>query len=71
MKASNTKKYLMTSSNDNCVIIVSAEEKTHHNDVFLSEATLNANIKNNQFIKHETLKYNNQPVYILKEDMAK
>jgi len=69
MKASNTKKYLMTSSNDNCVIIVSAEEKTHHNDVYLSESTLKANVKNGKFIKHEKLIFNDSPVYVLKEDM--
>ena len=61
----------MTTSNDGCVIIVKAEEKTSHKDIYISPDCLKQNLKAEKFIKHETLKYNDSAVYVLKEDMLK
>jgi hypothetical protein len=67
--ASETKKYLITKSNDGCVVAVRAEEKTHKTDVFIGEATMQKNIDNEVFIAHNTLEYNNEPLYIYHEDI--
>ena len=69
MIISNSKKYLMTTSNDGCVINVSSEDRTHPNDIFMSRSTLEANVKNGKFVKHQSLKYNDNSVYVLKEDL--
>lgn len=61
----------MTTSNDGCVVIVKAEEKTNHKDIYISSDCLGRNVKAEKFIKHETLKYNDSPVYVLKEDVEK
>ena len=59
----------MTTSSDGCVVIINSEEKTDNKDIFLSSDCLKFNVKNKKFIKHKVLKYNNSPVYVLKEDM--
>ena len=60
----------MTTSSDGCVVVVKAEEKTTPKDLFISNDCLRHNLKYKKFIKHKTLKYNNNPVYILKEDLS-
>jgi hypothetical protein len=62
-------KYMLTKSNDGCFIIISSEEKTHKNDLFISSATFQKNIDNKIFVRHDALKYNNQPIYIYHEDL--
>jgi hypothetical protein len=64
-----TKKWLITKSNDGCVVIVKSKKKTHPNDVFISKATLDKNTKNGTFRRHATLKFENHPIYIHKEDL--
>tara|TARA_R110000824_G_scaffold55138_5_gene152032 strand:+ start:1621 stop:1803 length:183 start_codon:yes stop_codon:yes gene_type:complete len=60
---------MITKSSDGCVVIVKSEEKTDKTDMFLSTDTLKCNIESKRFIKHKTLSYNGNSVYILKEDM--
>lgn len=67
--APETKKYLITKSNDGCVVAVRAEEKTDKSDFFIGEATMQKNIDNEVFIAHNTLEYNNEPLYIYHEDI--
>jgi len=62
-------KPLLTKSNDGCFVIVYSEEKTHKNDLFISQATFKKNIKTKTFIQHKTLTHNNQPIYIYHEDL--
>lgn len=66
---STTKKYLITKSNDGCVVAFQAEEKTHKTDFFIGESTMQKNIDSKTFIRHTTLQYNNQPIYIYHEDI--
>jgi hypothetical protein len=61
-------KPLLTKSKDGCFVIVFAEKKTHVNDLFISQATLQKNIKEKTFIKHDKLTYNERPLYIYHED---
>mgnify|MGYP003325500698 FL=1 len=63
------KKWLITKSNDGCVIIIKAEKKTHQNDFFLSQATLDRNIQEKTFTKHETLDYEGNPLYVYAKDI--
>jgi hypothetical protein len=63
------KKYLITKSNDGCVVAFHAEEKTHKSDFFIGEATMQKNIDNDVFIQHNELTYKNQPLYIYHEDL--
>jgi len=65
----NKKKWLLTKSNDNCVVIVKAENKTNPNDFFISQATLDKNIKTKTFVKHETLKFEGESVYVHRDDI--
>ena len=65
----NKKKWLLTKSNDNCVVIVKAEKKTNPNDFFISQATLDRNIQEKVFIKHETLKFEGESVYVHRDDI--
>ncbi|MBQ45629.1 MAG: hypothetical protein CMK37_08240 [Porticoccaceae bacterium] len=65
----NQKKWLLTKSNDNCVVIVKAEKKTNQNDFFISQATLDRNIQEKVFIKHETLKFEGESVYVHQNDI--
>tara|TARA_Y100000361_G_C10932660_1_gene224693 strand:+ start:292 stop:492 length:201 start_codon:yes stop_codon:yes gene_type:complete len=65
----NKKKWLLTKSNDNCVVIVKSEKKTNQNDFFISQATLDRNIQEKVFIKHETLKFEGESVYVHKNDL--
>ena len=65
----NKKKWLLTKSNDNCVVIVKAEKKTNQNDFFISQATLDRNIQEKVFIKHETLKFEGESVYVHHNDL--
>ena len=47
-----TKKYLITKSNDGCVIAIRSEDKTDKTDFFIGEATMKKNIDNNTFVRH-------------------
>lgn len=62
-------KHLLTKSNDGCFIIVSSEEKTDKDDLFISEDTFKKNIDTKTFVKHSTLTHNSQPIYIYHEDL--
>lgn len=64
-----TKKYLITKSNDGCVIAICSEDKTDKTDFFIGEATMKKNIDNNTFVRHNQLNYNNEPIYIYHEDL--
>tara|TARA_Y100000589_G_scaffold199764_1_gene188549 strand:- start:221 stop:427 length:207 start_codon:yes stop_codon:yes gene_type:complete len=64
-----TKKWMITKSNDGCVVIVKSKKKTHPTDVFISSDTLKKNTGNGTFRKHSTLKYNDQPIYIHHQDL--
>ena len=64
-----SKKYLITKSNDGCIVAFQAEEKTHKGDFFIGEATMQKNIDNDVFVRHTRLQYNNQPLYIYHEDI--
>jgi len=66
---SATKKYLITKSNDGCVVAFEAENKTHPSDVFIGQSTMQKNIDNNVFVRHTTLRYKNKPLYIYHEDL--
>jgi hypothetical protein len=66
---SATKKYLITKSNDGCVIAIRSDDKTDKHDFFIGETTMKKNIDNNTFIRHTTLQYNNEPIYIYHEDI--
>ena len=66
---STTKKYLITKSNDGCVIAIRSEKKTDKHDFFIGETTMQKNIDNNTFIRHNVLNYNNEPIYIYHEDL--
>jgi len=63
------KKYLITKSNDGCVVAFQSEAKTHKSDFFIGEATMQKNIDNDVFIRHDTLTYENKPLYIYHEDI--
>jgi len=60
----------MTTSSDGCVVVVKEEERTSPKDLFISSDCLKHNLKSKKFIKHKTLKYNNNAVYVLKEDLS-
>jgi hypothetical protein len=60
---------MLTKSDDDCIVIVKSKDKSHKTDVFLSNDTLKHNVSAETFIKHKTLSYNGNSVYILKEDM--
>jgi hypothetical protein len=64
-----TKKYLITKSNDGCVVAFESEDKTHKTDFFIGQATMQKNIDSKTFIRHTTLTYNNKPIYIYHEDI--
>jgi len=64
-----TKKYLITKSKDGCVVAFQAEQKTHQTDFFIGESTMQKNIDSKTFVRHATLQYNNQPIYIYHEDI--
>jgi hypothetical protein len=64
-----SKKYLITKSNDNCVIAVLSEDKTSKSDFFINETTMKKNIDNKTFVRHNVLKYNDEPIYIYHEDI--
>ena len=63
------KKWLITKSNDGCVIIIKAKKKTHQNDFFLSQATLDRNLEEKTFVKHENLDYEGNPLYVYAIDI--
>jgi len=65
----NKEKHLITKSKDGCVVIIKAEKKTEQTDVFISQATFKKNIESQTFVKHATLTYNNNPIYIYHEDL--
>tara|TARA_B100001778_G_scaffold281244_1_gene246303 strand:+ start:210 stop:431 length:222 start_codon:yes stop_codon:yes gene_type:complete len=71
MQVTTTKKWLMTTSSDGCVIIVSEDKKTEQTDFFISEDCLAQNIKNVMFTKHKTMVHNDKPVYVLTSDLQK
>mgnify|MGYP001157261594 FL=1 len=71
MQIATTKKWLMTTSEDGCVIIVSEEKKSETTDFFISQDCLNKNVKNKEFTEHKTLKHNDKPVYVLTQDLQK
>ena len=64
-----TKKYLITKSNDGCVVAIRSEDKTDKTDFFIGEATMKKNIDNKTFVRHNQLNYNNEPIYIYHEDI--
>ena len=61
----------MTKSNDGCVVIVKEDKKTDSKDVYISTEVLDRNVKLGTFTKHETLKHNGCPVYVLTEDLKR
>jgi len=65
----NKQKYLLTKSNDGCVVVIKAEKKTDPSDAFISESTFKINLENKTFIRHKTLTYNNNPIYVYHEDL--
>ena len=65
----NKEKHLITKSKDGCVVLIKAEKKTEQTDVFISESTFKKNIENKTFIRHATLTYNNNPIFIYHEDL--
>lgn len=71
MKASKRRQYLMTKSNDGCVVIVRHNEKTERGDMLISPQVLKANVKRGTFTKSNHLKHNEEAVYILTEDLDK
>jgi hypothetical protein len=71
MKINIRKQYVMTKSNDGCVVIVQSDEKTDQKDVYISTEVLERNVSLGTFTKHETLKHNECPVYVLTEDLKK
>tara|TARA_B100001179_G_C18479912_1_gene355180 strand:+ start:396 stop:611 length:216 start_codon:yes stop_codon:yes gene_type:complete len=65
------KQYIMTKSNDGCVVIVQASNKTDDKDIFISEEVLQRNLCRGTFCEHERLKHNNSPIYVLTEDLKR
>jgi hypothetical protein len=63
--------YIMTKSNDGCVVIVKSGEKTDAKDILISQEVLNRNVSCGTFCKHGSLKHNNEPVYVLTEDLRR
>jgi hypothetical protein len=63
--------YIMTKSNDGCVVIVKSGEKTDAKDILISQEVLNRNVSCGTFCKHESLKHNSEPVYVLTEDLRR
>tara|TARA_R110001592_G_scaffold32260_8_gene113180 strand:- start:8906 stop:9112 length:207 start_codon:yes stop_codon:yes gene_type:complete len=63
-------KYLITKSNDDCVVIVRADKKTDKGDIFISDDTFKRNIEEKTFCKHPSLTHNNKPIYIYHEDLS-
>ena len=45
------------------------EKKTNQNDFFISQATLDKNIQEKVFIKHEKLKFEGEAVYVHHNDL--
>ena len=71
MQVGTGSRWVMTTSNDGCVVIVDSEEKTDHTDVIISPDCLNRNVEKGKFTKHEKLKHNGKPVYVLTSDLQK
>ena len=65
------KQFVMTKSNDGCVIIVKGSEKTDKNDMFISEEVLKRNVETGTFSKHSTLRFEGEPIYVLTEDLKR
>ena len=71
MQIGSTTKWLMTTSSDGRVVIVSEEKKSETTDFFISQDCLDKNVKNKEFTEHKTLKHNDKPVYVLTSDLRK
>lgn len=71
MKVNSAKQYILTKSNDGCVIIVQSNTKSEKGDMFISSQVLQRNVKLGTFTKHKNLKHNKHPVYVLTEDLNK
>lgn len=71
MKVIQRKQYVMTKSNDGCVIIVKNNEKTERGDMLISPQVLKRNVKQGTFTKSKHLKHNGEAVYVLTEDLKK
>ena len=69
MRASTTEKFLITKSNDGCVVAISSDKKTNPTDVFIGKTTMQKNISNGTFVKHSTLTFNDKPLYVYSEDL--
>jgi hypothetical protein len=63
--------YIMTKSNDGCVVIVQSSSKTDDKDILISEEVLQKNVCRGTFCQHERLKHNDSPVYVLTEDLKR
>jgi len=63
--------YIMTKSNDGCVVIVKSSEKTNDKDILISQEVLNRNVSCGTFCQHQSLRHNNEPVYVLTEDLKR
>ena len=71
MKVTKRKQYLMTKSNDGCIVIVNHNEKTERGDMLISPQVLKRNVKQGTFTKSKHLKHNGEAVYVLTEDLKK
>ena len=71
MQISTKTKWIMTTSEDGCVVIVNEERKTSQTDVIISSDCLDQNVKNRKFTKHATLRHKDKPVYVLTSDLQK
>lgn len=71
MQVNQQNKWIMTTSTDGCVVIVSEKRKTDKNDVIISRDCLNKNVSARKFTKHKTLIHNDKSVYVLTEDLQK
>jgi len=61
----------MTKSNDGCIVIIKADSKTCRNDILISQAVLDKNVRGGTFEKHGSLRHNEFPVYVLTEDLKR
>ena len=65
------KQYILTKSNDGCVVIVQGASKTEDIDILISEEVLQRNVCRGTFCRHQSLRHNNEPVYVLTEDLKR
>ena len=61
--------FIAASGRPGPVVVDVPKDKTNPNDFFISQATLDKNIKSKTFIKHETLKFEGESVYVHRDDI--